>query len=96
MAEATGTPAVHSQGVASGRVTSQQVGEATRADSVDDPTDCRRTRRDAHREGGHGPGAEPDQGVLRSVSRPLSDRRKGPGSPHMTAEQAISSTLTNG
>ncbi len=82
MARTAGALAVHRKGVRPGRVTAQQVGQAAGADLVDDPADRRRTRRETDAEYRDGAGTESGEGGLWGTSRPLPDRREGPGTSH--------------
>ncbi|MGW1076602.1 transposase [Streptomyces sp. NPDC002537] len=83
----------HSGG--SGGVSAERVRESARAGGVQQPADRRRARRDTDTEHAGGAGSEPGQGVLRGRLRPLPDCRER-ACPASTAEQATSSTLTNG
>lgn len=75
-ARAAGALAVQGEGVTSGRVVAEEVGQAAGAGVLDDPADRRTARRDTHGQGGRGAGTEPGQDVLRGFGRPLADRHE--------------------
>lgn len=93
-ARAPGALAVHREGAGPGWIGAEQAGEPARADRIQDAAHGRRARRDADAEHRGHAGAESGEGRLRAdlAHWPIAVNERAPAS---TAEQAISSTLTN-